>query len=203
MVDRRWTRLFSAVLALALLLGSPLSAAAAPGQPVTLQFLNVSDWHAQLDPLTVGTNQIGGAAVLSAYWKQDRLANPNTLTLTAGDAYGAAPPLSSLFNEEPAVLAMNLMGFDADTFGNHNFDKGVTHLQQMIDLAEFEYVVANLENLEGNLQGVKPYQIFDMAGVKVAVIGLINPEAPTLVFPGSFNTLVITRPSVRARRYSW
>lgn len=27
---------------------------------------------------------------------------------------------------------MNLMGFDIDTFGNHNFDRGVGHLQAMI-----------------------------------------------------------------------
>lgn len=197
MKNPRLSRWLSAVLALALLLASPLAAAAAPGQPVVLQFVNVSDWHAQLDPLVVGTTQVGGAAALSAYFEMERTANPNTLVLTAGDAYGASPPLSAFFNEVPAVQAMNLMGFDADTFGNHNFDKGVNHLQQMIDLADFPYVVANLTNLEGNLTGVKPFEIFEVGGVKVAVIGLINPEAPTLVFPGSFNTLVITDP-VRA-----
>ena len=111
-------------------------AAAAPGPPVDIQILAMSDWHAQLDPLFVfGEGTFGGAAELSAYWQADRAANPNTLTLTAGDAFGASPPLSSFFNEEPAVLSMNLMGFDADTFGNHNFDKGIDHLQQMIDLA--------------------------------------------------------------------
>jgi 2',3'-cyclic-nucleotide 2'-phosphodiesterase (5'-nucleotidase family) len=104
------------------------------------------------------------------------------------------------FNEEPAVEAMNLMGFDVDTFGNHNFDKGVTHLQQMRELAEFDYVAANLRNVEENLPGLKPYKIFNLGGVKVAVIGLINPEAPTLVFPGSFNTLEVTDPVQAAQK---
>jgi 5'-nucleotidase len=162
---------------------------------VPIQFLTISDWHAQLDPLSVrGVGDIGGAAELSAYWKADRRANPNTLTLTAGDAYGASPPLSSFFQEEPAVEAMNLMGFDVDTFGNHNFDKGITHLQQMIDLADFQYVSANLKNLEDNLTGVKPFEIFRAGRVKVAVIGITNPEAPTLVFPGSFGTIEVTDP---------
>ncbi len=162
---------------------------------VPIQFLTISDWHAQLDPLFVfGVGNIGGAAELSAYWKADRRANRNTLTLTAGDAYGASPPLSSFFDEEPAVLAMNLMGFDVDTFGNHNFDKGITLLQQKINLADFQYVSANLKNLEDNLTGVKPFEIFDMDGVKVAVIGITNPEAPTLVFPGSFGTIEVTDP---------
>ena len=78
------------------LVASGITATAAGGAAsmVDLQFVNVSDWHAQLDPLVVGTTQIGGAAVLSTYFKQERQANPNTITLTAGDAYGASPPLS-------------------------------------------------------------------------------------------------------------
>ena len=168
---------------------------------VPLQFLNVSDWHAQLDPLNVaGVGNVGGAAQLSTYFKLDRMLNPNTLTITAGDAYGAAPPLSGFFEERPAVEAMNLMGFDVDTFGNHNFDRGVGHLQQMIDLAEFQYVSANLRNRDDNLTGVKDWEMFDVGGVKVAVVGLTNPEAPTLVFPGSFGTIEVTEPVAAANR---
>ncbi|ACO47970.1 bifunctional UDP-sugar hydrolase/5'-nucleotidase [Deinococcus deserti] len=186
--------------ALTVLLTACLSVA--PPDPVTIQFLNVSDWHAQLDPLTVGSGTtqrtVGGAATLSAYFKQDRAANPNTLTLTGGDAYGGSPPLSSFFNEVPAIEAMNVMGFDADTFGNHNFDRGIQGLQPLIDRAKFQYVSANLENLEANLTKVKRYQIFTVGGVKVAVIGITNPEAPTLVAPGALGTLRVTDPVAAA-----
>jgi 5'-nucleotidase len=137
--------------------------------------LNVSDWHAQLDPV----NGVGGAAVLSSYWKADRARNPNSLTLTAGDAFGASPPLSGFFDEEPAVKAMNLMGFDADTLGNHNFDRGTEHLQRMVDLADFSYVSANLRNVHRELRGVAPFRIFRVGKIKVAVIGVTNPDAPT------------------------
>ncbi len=191
----------AAVLLLVVLLLSSAPAYAKPSETVDLQILAVSDWHAQLDPLFVSeVGDVGGAAVLSAYWQADRAANPNSLTLTAGDAYGASPPLSGFFAEEPAVLSMNAMGFDADTFGNHNFDRGIAHLQQMIDLAEFQYVSANLDNLDANLSGVKPYEIFDVGGVKVAVIGITNPEAPTLVFPGSFGTIEIADPVPAANK---
>lgn len=164
--------------------------------PVTIQILSISDWHAQLDPIS----GVGGASVLSSYWKADRTANPNTLTLTAGDAYGASPPLSGLFDEVPAVKAMNMMGFTADTFGNHNFDRGLAHLQQMIDLAEFDYVSANLKNLEAELDGVAPWQVYTVGGVKVGVVGITNPEAPTLVFPGNFGTIVPTDPVPAANK---
>ena len=102
---------------------------------VTIQILDISDWHAQLDPLVVDGTEIGGAAALASYFQAERTTNPNTLTVTAGDAYGASPPLSGSFAEEPAVLAMRLMGFDADTFGNHNFDRGIAHLQAMVGLS--------------------------------------------------------------------
>ena len=210
-MNRSTRRILNLILVLAILLAPVSLAGAAPREPVTLQFLNVSDWHGQLDPLSVsGIGNVGGAAVLSAYWQQDRADNPSTLTLTGGDAYGATPPLSNFFDEVPAVLAMRLMGFDVDTFGNHNFDRGIAHLQQMIDLASapagtqpgepFQYVSANLKNRDDNLTGVKDFEIFDVAGVKVAVIGLTNPEAPTLVFPGSFGTIEVTDPVQAANK---
>ncbi len=168
-------------------------------QTVDIQVLNVSDFHGQLDPLNIfGVGDVGGAAALSTYWQQDRAANPNTLLLTGGDAVGASPPLSSFFGDKPTIEFMNYAGFDADTFGNHNFDKGLSHLQDQIDLAEFDYVSSNLDNLEDNLSGVSPFVIKKMSGVKVAVIGVTNPEAPTLVSPGNLGTLEITDPAAAA-----
>ncbi len=91
---------------------------------VDIRFISISDWHAQLDPLFVfGQGTFGGAAELSTYFQMERDDNPNMLTLTAGDAFGGSPPLSNFFGEVPAVVSMNLMGFDVDGLGNHNFDR--------------------------------------------------------------------------------
>ena len=182
--------------------GSKSGKGGKPYPTVEIQILSISDWHGQLDPKALGplSNLTGGAAVLSAYWKADRMANNRTLTLTGGDAVGASPPLSNFFNDTPAILAMNLMGFDADTFGNHNFDAGIARLQSQIDLAEFQYVSANLKNRDAILTGVKSFKIFNVGGVKVAVIGITNPEAPTLVFPGSFGGIVPTDPVKAAKQ---
>lgn len=185
------------ILALTLIaLIVPVSALAKPGPTVELQFLNVSDFHGQLDPV----GGVGGAAVISAYWQADRAANPNTLTFTAGDAVGASPPISAFFDDIPTIQAMNLMGFNADTFGNHNFDAGIARLQSQINLANFTYVSANLQNRDDNLTGVKDFEIFTVGGVKVAIVGVTNPEAPTLVFPGNFGTIVPTDPVIAANK---
>ena len=190
-------RLLSVFLILSLLLipGATFAASGvAPRSTTNIQILDISDWHGQLDPQNIGGVDIGGAAVLSAYFQTDRAANPNTLTLTAGDAVGATPPLSNYFNDEPAILAMNLMGIQVDTFGNHNFDGGIAHLQDLINLADFQFVSANLQNRDNNLTGVKDFQIFNVGGVKIGIVGITNPEAPTLVFPGSFGTITPTDP---------
>jgi 5'-nucleotidase len=200
------------ILVIAILaLGVPAVAVAArPGTPVTIQILNVSDWHGNLDPLSIGGVNIGGAGAISSYWKADRTQYP-TLTLTAGDDFGATPPLSGFFNEEPSVKAQRLMGIQVGTFGNHNFDRGTGHLQTMIDLAgsatsasapgsPFQYVSANLQNRDDNLSGVGDYKIFDVGGIKVGVVGVTNPEAPGLVLPGAFGTITPSDPYSAANK---
>lgn len=192
-----------AIVAATLLL-VPLGSTAAKGQPtVTVQFLDVSDWHGQLDPVNlVGIGNVGGASVLSTLFDGHRAEVENTITLTAGDDFGATPPLSGFFGEEPAVVAQRMMGIQVGTFGNHDFDRGIEHLQSMIDLAgstdpsvpgqPFSYVASNLENRDAELDGVADYRIFKLKGIKVAVIGAVNEEAPGLVFPGNFGTITPT-----------
>ncbi len=179
-----------------------------PPAPVSLQILSISDWHAQLEAVS----GVGGAAALASYFAADRAANPNTLTLTAGDAYGASPPVSSFNDEQPAVLAQRMMGIDADTFGNHNFDRGIAHLQRMIDVASapaseapgapFRYFSANLEGLDENLTGVDKRGWFRIGGLKIAVIGITNEEAPELVKPGSLGTIEITDSVTAANKWA-
>jgi 2',3'-cyclic-nucleotide 2'-phosphodiesterase (5'-nucleotidase family) len=208
---RRFTFVSALMAALLLAIGT-LSGVAAkkppPPAPVTIQLLNVSDWHGNLDPVA----NVGGAWNISARWQEDRQAFP-TLTLTAGDDFGATPALSGFFNEEPAVKAERMMGIQVNTLGNHNFDRGVAHLQQMIDLAgaptsdsapgtPYKYVSANLKNLNANLSGVDPVAYFDVGGAKVAVIGITNEEAPNLVLPGSFGTIEVTDGVAAANKFA-
>jgi 2',3'-cyclic-nucleotide 2'-phosphodiesterase (5'-nucleotidase family) len=199
----------AAALVMGLLLTSVGTAAARvdgaarkPKPPVNIQLITISDWHGQIPPLVINGVQVGGAAALATYIKQAKEANPNTLAFMAGDSIGATPPISSFFEDAPAIQAMNLMSIDADTFGNHNFDRGVGHLQEMVNLAAFPFVAANLTNLEENLSGVEQWHRFNVAGVKITVIGIVNEEAPTLVKPGSLGTMEITDSVAAANRWA-
>jgi 5'-nucleotidase len=188
--------------------GAVWAAKPTPPPPVTIQILNVSDWHGNVDPVT----GVGGAWNLSERWDEDSVAYP-TLRLTAGDDYGATPPVSSFFDDVPSILAQRMMGIQVGTLGNHNFDSGIDHLQQQIDRAgaptstefpgePFTYVSANLKNVDANVTGVEPYRMFNVGGVRVAVIGITNEEAPTVVLPGAFGTIIITDGVTAANKYA-
>lgn len=195
------------VLASVLIPAGVLAAKPTP-PPLTIQLLNMSDWHGQLDP----SGGVGGAWSIAARLQEDRLAYPS-LTLTGGDDFGATPPLSGFFDEVPAVLAERMMGVQVSALGNHNFDRGVAHLQQMIDLAgaptdvdhlgtPYRYVAANLKHVRPNLTDVDPIAYFNVGGVKVAVIGITNEEAPGLVSPGNFGSIVVTDGVAAANKYA-
>jgi 5'-nucleotidase len=178
------------------------------GPPVEIQVLHFSDWHGQIDPLSAsragpdgGTVNapIAGAAALAAWFQRDRMMNPNTLTVTAGDEFGASPPIASFFEEEPAAVALNAMGLQVSTFGNHNFDRGIPHLQTMIGRARWQYVSSNLDALATNLMNVRgPYHIETVGGVRVGLVGITNPDAPMLSAPGRLGTLTVRDPVTAA-----
>lgn len=170
---------------------------------VLLPLVAFSDWHGQLEPLRdVSGQEIGGAAALSAYLAAERARDPSVLVLSAGDLVGATPPLSAEFGDRPAIEAARRLGFAANVLGNHEFDHGLEHLAALAQQAAFPFLAANLDGLAAipacpDLAGgacVRPYAVFRVHGLKVAVIGIATPDTARLVRPGGLGALVFTDP---------
>ncbi len=175
-----------------------------------ITFMNISDYHGQLTPLseaadfTVGTTSslgpsfnIGGAAFLKPWFDAYRVhARHGSLTVTAGDAVGATPPVSNFFGDKPTIDLMNLMGFSADGLGNHNFDRGEKYLRrELIPRARFPYVSANVVDEAGRTPPEwAPSHVFRFRGMKVGVIGFSNTDIATLTKPGSLGPFRVTDP---------
>ena len=114
--------------------------------------------------------------------------------MAAGDSVGATPPISNFFGDTPTIEFMNMMGFDIDGLGNHNFDRGSAYLRNtLIPLANFPYVSANVRTANGQtLGGWKASRTFTLdGGIKIGFVGFTNDDAPTLVKPGSFDPFVV------------
>lgn len=166
--------------------------------------LHISDYHGQLIPLSERADSvgpsfgIGGAAFLKPWFDAYRAENPGaTITVTAGDAVGATPPISGFFGDKPTIELMNMMGFDLDALGNHNFDRGQRYLrEELIPLARFKHVSANvLHSQTGDTPAEwSKSRVFDFDGFKLGVIGFTNPDAPQLVRPDAFGPFVVTDP---------
>ena len=92
----------------------------------------------------------------------------------------------------PVVKAMNLLGYDASTLGNHEFNYGLSFMDKVLAGANFPFVCANLvrgtqlaSNPREDQTYIKPYMILektvrDGAGaehpIKVGVIGFVPPQ---------------------------
>jgi 2',3'-cyclic-nucleotide 2'-phosphodiesterase (5'-nucleotidase family)/predicted AlkP superfamily phosphohydrolase/phosphomutase len=171
--------------------------------------LDVSDYHGQLVPLleasdTLGpTFGIGGAAFLKAWFDVYRAEAQNgSVTVAAGDSVGATPPISAFFGDKPTIEIMNLMGFNADGLGNHNFDRKAAYLRtELIPLAQFPYLSSNVVDANGKTPAEwKPSQVFSLDGAKFGLVGFTNEDAPTLVAPDAFDPFHVSPrlPAVQA-----
>lgn len=163
-----------------------LSVVASSGNKA-VQVLQLSDLHGAIE---VGSSF--GAALLASNWAADRTANKATIAVSSGDNIGAAPPISTEFDEIPTIEALNLAKLDVSTMGNHEHDKNIDHLNKIIGASDFQWVVSNysdgsLDALKSGAKQAKSYTIIDRGGVKIGVVGSNTPETIEQVFPGNLD----------------
>jgi 5'-nucleotidase len=129
---------------------------------------------------------------LASNWEADRKANPATIALSSGDNFGAAPPISTEFEEIPTVETLNAVKLDVSIPGNHEHDRNLDHLNKMIGLSNFQWVVSNydaesLAVLKSGTKQMKNFTIIERGGVKIGVVGSNTPETIEQVFPGNLD----------------
>jgi len=182
--------------------------------PVEVQILAFNDFHGNIEtppPIEVTeANDIkhtivsGGAAHLAAALARLRIGHPNTVTVSAGDTIGASPLISANYLDEPTIDAMNMLGLEFNSVGNHEFDKGVAELKRMqaggcakntrrvpcavepFEGARFHYLAANVVQADGSTvfpsTGIKTFQT--AAGtIRIGFIGMTLKGTKNLVTP--------------------
>lgn len=135
-------------------------------RPLTI--LHSNDLHAHLLP----EEGRGGFARLATAVQQEKANCAACLYLSAGDMVQGTP-VSTLFHGRPVYEIANLMGFDAGTLGNHEFDYGWRRVQEFRRIAKFPIVSANVVNAKGESITGLPYVIKTVGGIRVAIIGAI------------------------------
>ena len=174
-------KLLSLLLSLVMVIAMavPAMAADAPEEAKSddIVVLYTNDVHTYIDKdLTY--------AKVSAY--RDSL--DNVLLVDAGDhiqgtAYGGMDSGATI------IKLMNAAGYDLATLGNHEFDYGMQGCMNALDWAEFPYVSCNFYHEANGKVGdsvLDSYKVFEVAGTKIAFIGITTPESFTKSTPAYF-----------------
>ena len=124
-----------------------------------------------------------GMARLYTYIKKEREANPDLILLDAGDNIQGTIMTDDLANKNPdelhpVIAAMNYMGYDAMTLGNHEFNWGTTNLKKIISKADFPVLAANVKDINGEYLTGNGYTIIERNGIRIAIIGVVTPDIP-------------------------
>ena len=172
-------------MAASMLPAAALAAEADAGEK-HITILGTSDMHGNIWGFSYEDNSEtanNGMARLYTYIQQVRAENPNTILIDAGDDIQGTIMTDDLYNKtpqepHPVITAMNYMGYDAMTLGNHEFNWGIPTMQTILSQAEFPVLAANVTDADGELVTGAGWTIVERDGVKVAIIGVVTPDVP-------------------------
>ncbi|MGA8980433.1 MAG: bifunctional metallophosphatase/5'-nucleotidase [Pedococcus sp.] len=229
MTSSRTRRLTGAVAVAALAatgvaFASGTSSASKNGPTLDIQLLSFNDFHGNLEPPAGSGGRIitdhkidpvtgkpvdvtvdaGGVEYLATKLRELRKGHKNSLTVAAGDIVGASPLLSAAFHDEPTIEAMNKVGLDVTSVGNHEFDEGYKELQRLdaggclddgagadnqdscpggktFKGADFPFLAANVTYTGTDTTILPPYSIKKVNGAKIGFIGMTLENTPNIV----------------------
>ena len=168
--------------------------AAAPSTPVTFTILHTNDFHGAFESAAAKVAQ----KIVDV---RTAVGAENVLLMDAGDIMQGSL-ISNLQKGLPVIDYYRTIGYNATTFGNHEFDWGKTVLDDRIAQAEaaatadespIQMVAANITKKDGSGNctwepfnaSVTPYEIFTVGGVRVGVIGVGSIETPYITIAGA------------------
>lgn len=181
-------------------------AALAQSNQAHLRIIETSDIHVAILPYDYyadAPNDTMGLARTAAIIDKIRAEAGNAVLFDNGDLIQGNPMGDYMAYEKglnqgdihPAVAALNTLGYDAGTLGNHEFNYGLDFLDRALEGAKFPLVSANLvrgtelgEDATEDDTYLTPYRIFekeltDGSGakhtIKIGVIGFLPPQILT------------------------
>ncbi|MCG6885165.1 MAG: bifunctional 2',3'-cyclic-nucleotide 2'-phosphodiesterase/3'-nucleotidase [Silicimonas sp.] len=193
-------RLFLASTGATLAALHPFSARAQAGQ-AHLRIMETTDLHVHVWPYDYyGDRPVDtvGLARTAAHIADIRAEATNSMLIDNGDFLQGNPMGDYIAYERgmkagdlhPVIAAMNAVGFDASTLGNHEFNYGLDFLEKTLARAEFPVVSANVVKERGSdptkdTTLIKPYIILDREltdgtgqthPIRVGLIGFVPPQ---------------------------
>ncbi|WP_445990139.1 bifunctional UDP-sugar hydrolase/5'-nucleotidase UshA [Chromobacterium haemolyticum] len=191
-------------LALSLLAAGLLSACAAtPGKgnfvedkTYKITILHTNDHHGRFWPNSDGEYGLAAQKTLVDQVRAEVKADGGYMLLLSGGDINTGVPESDLQDAEPDFRGMSRIGYDAMAVGNHEFDKPVPVLMKQRQWVNFPMLSANI--YQDGKRMFDPYAMFNLGGVKVAVLGLTTDDTAKMVNPEQVKGIEFRSPIAEA-----
>lgn len=169
-----------------------------------LTVLHTNDQHSRIEPFdssySRNPNQ-GGFARRATLIQQIRSQEKNVLLLDAGDIFQGTPYFN-FYGGELEFKLMSMMGYDAATMGNHDFDNGLEGFLKALPNAKFPFITSNYDFSNTILDGkTEKYKIFKKDGIKVGLFG-VGIELDGLVGKKQYQETKYLNPVEIAQHYA-
>ncbi|WP_223426204.1 bifunctional metallophosphatase/5'-nucleotidase [Tateyamaria pelophila] len=162
----------------------------------TLTILHTNDFHARFEPINKYDSScgeednaagecFGGSARLVTAIEEARARSDNSILVDGGDQFQGTL-FYTYYKGALAAEMMNLMGYDAMTVGNHEFDDGPEVLRGFMDAVEFPVLMSNADVSAEPLLAdtLAKSTIIERGGQKIGLIGLTPEDTDELASPG-------------------
>lgn len=149
-----------------------------------ITILHTNDTHSHIEPINGGRNDgKGGVARRAAIVNKVREENPHTLLLDCGDIFQGTPYFN-FYGGELEIKLMSMMGYDAATIGNHDFDNSIEGLYAQLPNASFDFIISNYDFSNTIMDGhshsrkviVKDGVRIGLFGLGIQLEGLVDPK---------------------------
>ena len=193
-------------IAVSLLAAGLLSACATPpgkgnydsGKVYKITILHTNDHHGRFWPNSDGEYGLAAQKTVVDQVRAEVKAEGGYMLLLSGGDINTGVPESDLQNAEPDFRGMDRIGYDAMAVGNHEFDKPVPVLMQQRKWIHFPMLSANI--YQDGKRMFDPYAMFNLGGVKVAVMGLTTDDTAKMVNPAQIKGIEFKSPIAEAAK---
>lgn len=154
----------------------------AVAKEVHIKFLGTSDVHGRIVPWSYGADvedKSGSYAQIATYVNEVRKNYQNVVLVDIGDAIQdnqveMFAKTEKYYKDNPVPKVLNAMDYDYFILGNHEFNFGMTALDEIIKDIKAKTLTANFYHKDGK-RYVEPIHIIEKEGVKIGLIGLTTP----------------------------
>tara|TARA_R110000796_G_scaffold14381_34_gene46988 strand:- start:10140 stop:11849 length:1710 start_codon:yes stop_codon:yes gene_type:complete len=178
---------------------APTTCAEAGADCKIFTVLHTNDNHGRFWSNSDGEYGMAARKTLIDQIRAEVSANGGESLLLSGGDINTGVPESDLQDALPDFIGMNEIAYDAMAVGNHEFDNPLAVLDSQRSVANFPMLAANIYKADGT-RYFDAYKVFDVNGVRVAVIGLTTEDTAKIGNPEFIKDLTFTDPTTEAAK---